>query len=120
MYSYNKLSWQQSELFHLLKKLEKVSPLPKQEHLPTLLLRSRKAELLGSLLCVSATIMPSAQRVPLHLCRLNSCLHLPGAAFLEAQWWVQQAGRDVYFTAGQSVRCGQDTNHCHFIIYRCV
>ena len=22
------------------------------------------------------------------------------------------------FTAGQSVRCGQDTNHCHFIIYR--
>ena len=21
-------------------------------------------------------------------------------------------------TAGQAVRCGQDTNHCHFIIYR--
>ena len=120
MYSYNQLSWQQSELFHLLKKLEKVSPLPKQEHLPTLLLRSRNAEPLGSLLCVCDTIMPTAQRVPLHLCRLNSCLHLPGAAFLEAQWWVQQAGRDVYFTAGQSVRCGQDTNHCHFIIYRCV
>ena len=28
MYSYNQLSWQQSELFHLLKKLEKVSPPP--------------------------------------------------------------------------------------------
>ena len=80
MYSYNQLSWQQSELFHLLKKLEKVSPLPKQEHLPTLLLRSRKAEPLGSLLCVCDTIMPTAQKVPLHLCRLNSCLHLPGGA----------------------------------------
>ena len=22
------------------------------------------------------------------------------------------------FTAGQAVRCGQDTDHCHFIIYR--
>ena len=85
MYSYNKLSWQQSELFHLLKKLEKLSPLPKQEHFPTPLLRSRKVELPGSLLCVSDTIVPSAHRVPLHLCRLNSCLHLPGAAFLEGQ-----------------------------------
>ena len=118
MYSYNKLTWQQSELFHLLKKLEKVSPLPKQEHLPTPLLRSRKAELLGSLLCICDTIMPTAQRVPLHLCRLNSCLHLPGAAFLEGQWLGQQSGRDVCFSAGQSVSCGQDTNHCHFIIYR--
>ena len=28
MYSYNQLSWQQSELLHLLKKLEKLSPPP--------------------------------------------------------------------------------------------
>ena len=76
------------------------------------------AELLGSLLCVSDTIMSIAQRVPLHLCRLNSCLHLLGADFLEGQSWAQQGGRDVYFTAGQSMRCGQDTNHCHFIISR--
>ena len=27
-------------------------------------------------------------------------------------------GKRRMFTAGQSVRCGQDTNHCHFIIYR--
>ena len=120
MYSYNQLSWQQSELFHLLKKLEKLSPPPLAGASPHSSLRSRNAEPLVSLLCVSDTIVLSAQRVPLHLCRLNSCLHLPGADFLEGQWWAQQAGRDVYFTAGQSVRCGQDTNHCHFIIYRCV
>ena len=90
MYSYNQLSWQQSELFHLLKKLEKVSPLQKREQLPNPLLTSRKAEPLGSLLCVSDAIMSIAQRVPLHLCRLNSCLHLPGADFLEGQWWAQR------------------------------
>ena len=27
-------------------------------------------------------------------------------------------GKICMLTAGQAVRCGQDTNHCHFIIYR--
>ena len=92
-------------------------PLTKQEHLHTPLLISRNAEPLWSL-SVSLLQSHSLHRVSPHLFRLNSHLQLPGEGFLEGQWWAQQVGRDVCFPAGQSVRCGQDTNHCHFIIYR--
>ena len=88
-------------------------PLTKQEHLHTPLLISRNAEPLWSP-SVSLLQSRSLHRVSPHLFRLNSHLHLPGADFLEGQWWARQVGRDVCFTAGQSVKCGQDTESLSF------
>ena len=59
-------------------------PLTKQEHLHTPLLMSGNVEPLWSL---SVSLLQSCplHRVSPHLLRLNSCLHLPGADFLEGQ-----------------------------------
>ena len=88
-------------------------PLTKQEHLHTPLLMSGNAETLWSL-SVSLLQSCALHRAPPHLFRLTSHLQLPGAGFLEGQWWAQQVGRDICFTAGQSVGCGQDTESLSF------
>jgi len=88
-------------------------PLTKQEHLHSPLLMSRNAEPLWSLSVSQLQLCP-LHRVSPHLFSLNSRLQLPGADFLEGQWWAWQVGRDVCFTAGQSVRCGQDMESLSF------
>ena len=68
-------------------------------------------------LCVSATIAPVAQRVPSSF--QAELLSATSESRLSGRTVVGTAGGKIcMFTAGQSVRCGQDTNHCHFIIYR--
>ena len=78
---------------------------------------SRNVEPLWSL---SVSLLQSCllHRVSPHLFRLNSCLHLPGADFLEGQWWAQQVGRDVCLLLGSLWDVARIQNHCHFIIYR--
>ena len=68
-------------------------------------------------LCVSATIVPVAQSIPSSF--QAELLPAPSGSRLSGRTVVGTAGGKIcMFTAGQSVRCGQDTNHCHFIIYR--
>ena len=68
-------------------------------------------------LCVSATIVPVAQSVPSSF--QAELLPAPSGSRLSGRTVVGTAGgKRCMLTAGQSVRCGQDTNHCHFIIYR--
>ena len=88
-------------------------PLSEQEHLHTPLLMSGMWSHSGP---CSVSLLQSCllHRESPHLFTLNSCLQLPGADFLEGQWWAQQVGRDVCFTAGLSVRCGQDTESLSF------
>ena len=91
MYSYNKLSWQQSELFHLLKKLgESITP-SKARISPHSSAHEQDVEPPGSVLCVSDTIMPIAQRVP------SASLQ---AEFLSAASRSRLSGRTVVGTAG--------------------
>ena len=106
------LEW--TEFFTCSETRRKYHPLPKQEHLHIPLLMSRMWSHLGH--CSASLIQscPLHRESPLHLCRLNYCLQLRGPDFLEGQWWAQQMGRDVCFTAGQSVRYGQDTESLSF------
>ena len=78
---------------------------------------SRNVEPLWSL---SVSLLQSCllHRVSPHLFRLNSCLHLLGADFLEGQWRAQQVGRDVCLLLGSLWDVARILNHCHFIIYR--
>ena len=92
-------------------------PLTKQEHLHTPLLMSGNVEPLWSL-SVSLLQLCPLHRVSPHLFRLNSCLHLPGADFLEGQWWAQQVGRYECLLLGSLWDVARIQNNCHFIIYR--
>ena len=66
--------------------------------------------------CVSATLVPVAQCPLIFQAELLSAT---SGSRLSGRTVVGTAGgKRCMFTAGQAVRCGQDTDYCHFIIYR--
>ena len=89
-------------------------PLAKQEHTP--LITSRNAEPLWSL-SVSLLHWCPLHRVSPHLFSWTPVS--TSGSRLSGRTVVGTAGGKIcMLTARQAVRCGQDTDHCHFIIYR--
>ena len=120
MYSYNKLSWQQSELFHLLKKLgESITP-SKSKDISTLL--CSWAGMWSHLGHCSASLIQSC---PLHR---ESPLHSAGwttvCSFEEQTFWKDSGGHSRWeemsvLLLGSLWDVARILNHCHFIIFRC-
>ena len=103
--------------FHLLQRLREVTTHSPSRSVSTFLCsRAGMRSLFGHFLCLCYTAA-----------RCTECPLIFQAELLSATSGSRLSGRTVVgiaggkrcmFTAGQAVRCGQDTDHCHFIIYR--
>ena len=113
MYSYNKLSWQWSGLFTCSRDQEKLPPTHQAGTSPHSSAHEQECGVTLVTLCVSVTIVPVAQSVPSSF--QAELLPAPFRSRLSGRTVVGTAGgKRCMLTAGQSVRCGQDTESLSF------
>ena len=103
--------------FHLLQRLGEVTTHSPSRSISTLLCsRAGMRSLFGHFLFLCYTRAHCAEGPLIFQAELLSAT---SGSRLSGRTVVGTAGgKRCMFTAGQAVRCGQDTDHCHFIIYR--